>query len=71
MFENLSKREKNMALVVACLLPVVVVFFGWTSISSNLKLKNNAIISLTQQLSDLQLEQVKGELATERLATML
>ena len=69
MFENLSKREKNMAIVVACLLPVVVVFFGWTSISSNLKLKNNAIITLTQELSDLQLEQVKGELATERLAS--
>lgn len=68
MFDNLSKREKTMAIIVGCLLPLVIVFFAYTSITDSLQKKNNQIVALTERVGALQLQQVKGELAAKRLA---
>lgn len=68
MFDNLSKREKTMAMIVGCLLPLVIVFFAYTSITESLRQKNSQIVGLTERVGELQLQKVKGELAAKRLA---
>ena len=50
MFDNMTQREKYMAFAVAAMLPIVLLFFGVTSISKNLKKKETTLTQLKLSL---------------------
>lgn len=66
MFENMTQREKFMAMAVLGLLPVFLLFFGWMTINEKLTTKNNELNNLKKTHRDLQLQQLRGELASVR-----
>lgn len=66
MFDNMTQREKYMAFAVAAMLPIVLLFFGVTSISKNLKKKETTLTQLKKQKEALKIQQLQGELALVR-----
>ena len=50
MFENLSEREKKLALAVVCLLPMLLLFFGWWSFNSRYISGKTSLTSLDNQI---------------------
>jgi hypothetical protein len=60
-----------MALDVAGMLPLVMLFFAWTSLSNSLAQKNQRLNSLTSELGQLKIDKELGELATQRYAGYL
>jgi len=67
MFENLSKREKTLAMVVFSILPIMVLFFAFTSVMNSYFAKRSEITKLQRQISDEQEQQTRGQLADQRL----
>ncbi len=68
MFENLSASEKRMAVIVAVLLPLALVFFGWTSLMSSFTEKDQQIQRLTKQNQDLNRVKLESDWAANRKA---
>lgn len=50
MFENLTQREKNLAIAVACLLPIMLVFLGWMTFNSKYQAGRTRIVALDKQI---------------------
>lgn len=50
MFENLSQREKTLALAVVCLLPLMLVFFSWMTYNSKYQNGRTRLTSIDNQI---------------------
>jgi hypothetical protein len=59
---NLSSREKTLAFIVAGIVPVVVLFFGFTYFIGQKNKKSQELTNVTQQLSDIQFREDQAEL---------
>lgn len=66
MFDNLSKREKTLATIVFSLLPILVLFFAFTTVTSSYFAKKTKINSLRKQIGNEENRTLEGQLAQER-----
>ena len=67
MFENLSKREKTLAIVVFSILPIMVLFFAFTSVMNSYFSKRSEVTRLLRQIDEQKETQTRGQLADQRL----
>lgn len=66
MFDNLSKREKTLAMIVFSLLPILVLFFAFTTVTNSYFAKKTKITSLRKQIGNEENRTMEGQLAQER-----
>ena len=67
MFENLSKREKTLAMAVFSILPIMVLFFAFMSVTNSYFAKRNEIKTLQRDIDEQKKKQTQGQLADQRL----
>lgn len=66
MFQNMSKRERILALVVAATLPLMLIFWGVTTFSKSYFANQAKIRGLQDQIETEKMRQIKAEEAQQR-----
>ncbi len=67
MFENMSQRERRLAIAVACLLPVLIAMFGIVWFIKSLNGYDTQIVALQHQIDDANVLKVKQAKTNRRL----
>lgn len=60
MFQNMTKREKTLAMIVGSTIPLVLIFFGWINFNSRYDAGKTKISTLERQIKEEQLKQLEG-----------
>ncbi|MFN9753172.1 MAG: hypothetical protein ACK57U_17505, partial [Planctomycetota bacterium] len=66
MFQNMSKRERILALIVAATLPLMLIFWGVTTFSKSYFANQTKIRGLQDQIEAETMRQIKAEEAQQR-----
>ena len=60
MFQNMSKREKTLAMLVGCTVPLWLIFIGWVTFNNRYELGKSQIAGLEKQISEEKRRQLAG-----------
>lgn len=66
MFQKMTNRERTLALLVLGLGPLLLLFWGGTSLFRKYSFNRSQLTSLSQQIADEELKQEEAEMAMER-----
>ena len=66
MFQNMSKREKTLAMIVGATIPLWLVFIGWVTFNNRYDLAKTEIQGLEKQIADEKKKQLDGMLSRVR-----